>query len=180
MYAHGKTTDRLLIRKLEESDIPAWTEFFINNPSLPYLGIELDKTPEENAREWIEWQLKRYNEGRYGHHALVNKDTGEFVGQCGLLTQTVEDKEEIEIGYHILPELWGKGYATEAANFFRDFGFEHEKLNQIISVIDIRNIASQKVAEKNGMIKDRQIKYFDLDVFIYQINRDEWMQLLRF
>lgn len=177
MYAHGKTTDRLLIRKLEESNIPAWTEFFINNPSLPYLGIELDKTPEENAGEWIEWQLKRYKEGRYGHHALVNKDTGEFIGQCGLLTQTVEDKEEIEIGYHILPEFWGKGYATEVVNFFRDFGFEHEKLNKIISVIDIRNIASQKVAEKNGMTRNRQVKYYNLDVYIYQITRDDWLKL---
>jgi len=177
MYAHGKTTNRLLIRKLEDPDILVWTNFFINNPSLPFLGIELDKTPEENAREWIEWQLKRYDEGKYGHHALVNKDTGEFVGQCGLLTQTVENKEEIEIGYHILPEFWGKGYATEVTKFFRDFGFEHEKLDSIISVIDIRNIASQKVAKKNGMTINRQIKYYDLDVFIYQITKNDWESL---
>ncbi len=177
MYAHGKSTERLLIRQLEESDISIWTNFFIDNPSLPYLGIELDKTPEDNAKEWIEWQLKRYEENRYGHHALVNNGTGEFIGQCGLLTQTVEDKQEIEIGYHILPEFWGNGYATEAARFFRNFGFEHEKLDHIISVIDIRNIASQKVAEKNGMTRGRQIKYYDLDVFIYQIAKSDWLNI---
>jgi ribosomal-protein-alanine N-acetyltransferase len=93
---------------------------------------------------------------------------------CGLLTQLVEDKKEIEVGYSILPEYWGRGYATEAARFFRDFGFEQENLEQIISVIDIRNIASQKVAEKNGMRINRQIKYYDLDVFIYQIAFGEW------
>lgn len=176
MYAHGNSTERLLIRKLEESDAYVWPGFFNNNPLLPYLGIPLDKTPEESAKEWIEFQLKRYDEGRYGHHALVNKETGEFIGQCGLLTQTVEEKNEVEVGYHILPKYWGNGYATEAAQFFRDFGFKHEKLDHIISVIDIRNIASQKVAEKNGMTRRRQIKYYDLDVFIYQINIEEWSQ----
>ena len=174
MYAHGKSTDRLLIRKLEEADFKLWSDFFIDNPNLSYLGIELDKTPEDNAKEWIEWQLKRYEELRYGHHALINKETGEFIGQCGLLTQTIEDKKEIEIGYHLLPKYWGHGYASEAAQFFRDFGFEHENLDHIISVIDIRNIASQKVAVRNGMFIDRQIKYYDLDVYIYKINKEEW------
>lgn len=178
MYAHGKTTNRLLLRKVEESDISLWTEFFINNPSLPYLGIDLNKTHEENSKEWIEFQLKRYKENRYGHHSLIDKETGDFLGMCGLLTQTIEDKTEIEIGYSILPKYWGKGFASEAAQFFRNFGFEHEKLDHIISVIDIRNIASQKVAVRNGMFIDRQIKYFDLDVYIYQITSDEWQKLV--
>lgn len=174
MYANGKTTERLLIRKLEDSDIDLWKEFFVNNPSLKYLGIDELKLPSENAKEWIEFQFKRYEENRYGHHALIEKDTNEFVGMCGLLAQTIEDKTEIEIGYSLLPKFWGKGYASEAALFFRDFGFEHEKLEKIISVIDIRNIASQKVAVRNGMLIDRKIKYYGLDVYIYQITRPEW------
>jgi len=177
MYAHGKTTDRLLIRKLEESDIVYWKDFFVNNPMLPYLGIDETLSPEQNAREWIDMQFKRYEENRFGHHALITKDTNEFVGMCGLLTQTIEDTLEIEIGYSLLPKYWGRGYASEAAQFFRDFGFEHENLDQIISVIDIRNSASQKVAVRNGMFIDRQIKYFDLDVYIYQITKEEWKKL---
>ncbi|MFC2096637.1 GNAT family N-acetyltransferase [Bacteroidota bacterium] len=174
MYAHGKDTERLLVRKLEESDIDLWRAFFINNPSLPYLGIDETHTPEQNAREWIEMQFKRYEEKRFGHHALITKDTNEFIGMCGLLIQTIEEKTEIEVGYSLLPKFHGKGYATEASQFFRDFGFEHENLDHIISVIDIRNTASQRVAEKNGMIRNRQIKYYDLDVFIYQIIKEEW------
>ncbi len=177
MYAHGKTTDRILIRKLEESDVEFWKDFFIENPFLPYLGIDETKSPEQNAHEWIELQFKRYAEKRYGHHALVNKESGEFLGMSGLLTQTIEDKQEIEIGYSLLPKFWGKGYASEAAQFFRDFGFEHKNLDHIISVIDIRNTASQKVAVRNGMFIDRQIKYFDLDVYIYQVTKEEWKKL---
>jgi len=177
MYAHGKTTDRLLIRKLEETDIPLWEKFFIDNPMISYLGIDTSMSPEQNAKEWIEMQFIRYEENRYGHHALVSKETGDFLGMCGLLTQNVEDKKEIEIGYSILPEYWGKGYASEASQFFRDFGFELEKLDHIISVIDLRNIASQKVAVRNGMMINRQIKYWDLDVYIYQITKSDWKLL---
>ncbi|OFX83233.1 MAG: hypothetical protein A2W99_12565 [Bacteroidetes bacterium GWF2_33_16] len=177
MYAHGRTTNRLFIRKLEESDKVIWKDFFIHNPSLPFLGIDLNKTPEESARDWINFQFKRYAENRYGHHALINKDTNEFIGMCGLLTQIVEDKQEIEIGYSLLPKFWGFGYATEAAIFFRDFGFGHEKLDHIISIIDIRNIASQNVAKKNGMTINRQIRYHDLDVYIFQITENEWKTL---
>ena len=177
MYADGKSTKRLLIRKVVESDIDIWKNFFIDNPSLPYLGLDLTKSPYDNAKDWVEFQFKRYEESRYGHHVLVEKDTGEFVGMCGLLTQMVEEKKEIEIGYSLLKKYWGRGYASEAAKFFRDFGFEHEKLDQLISVIDIRNIPSQKVAVRNGMFIDRQIKYHDLDVYIYQITQDEWKLL---
>ena len=87
-----------------------------------------------------------------------------------------EEIKEIEVGYSLLPN-WGKGYASEAVQFFRNFGFENENLDRLISVIDIRNIASQKVAVRNGMFNDRQIKYYDLDVYIYQIIRDDWIKL---
>ncbi len=174
MYADGKSTKRLLIRKVVESDIDMWKDFFIDNSSLPYLGIDITKSPYQNAKDWVEFQFKRYEENRYGHHALVEKETGEFVGMCGLLTQTVEEKTEIEIGYSLLQKYWGRGYTSEAARFFRDFGFENENLDHIISIIDTRNIASQKVAVRNGMFIDRQIKYHNLDTYIYQITRDEW------
>lgn len=174
MYADGKSTKRLSIRKLVESDIDKWKDFFIDNPSLPYLGIDLTRSPYVNAKEWIEMQFKRYDENRYGHQALIEKESGEFVGMCGLLTQMVEEQQEIEIGYSLLQKFWGRGYALEAAQFFRDFGFEKENLDHIISIIDVKNIASQKVAVRNGMFIDRQIEYYNLDVYIYQITRQEW------
>ncbi|WP_445589469.1 GNAT family N-acetyltransferase [Sunxiuqinia sp. A32] len=171
MYLDGAETERLRIRKLELSDIAIWESFFENNDYLPYLGLDLSSDKKAQAKEWIEIQLRRYQEKRYGHHALIDKQTNQFIGQCGLLTQEIDGKTEIEIGYHILPAYWGKGYATEAANKFRDYAFQNNLCNSLISIIDIRNIASQKVAEKNGMRKTRQIKYHGLDVFIYRIDK---------
>jgi [ribosomal protein S5]-alanine N-acetyltransferase len=170
MYLTGTKTDRLSIRALEFSDITAWESFFDNNPALPYLGLDLSKNKQEQSQEWIQWQLKRYDENRYGHHALIHQQTNELIGQCGLLSQEIDGKKEIEIGYHILPKYWGHGYATEAAKKFRDYAFENKISDSLISVIDIRNKASQNVAKKIGMTNEKQIKYFDLDVFIYRIN----------
>ena len=170
MYLNGAQTDRLNIRKLEIGDIEVWRTFFENNSYLKYLGLDLSLDSKTQSIDWIERQLWRYDNNSYGHHALIDKNTNKFVGQCGLLTQEVENKKEIEIGYHILPKYWGKGYATEAAKKIRDFAFENEITDTLISIIDIRNAASQKVAEKIGMKRTKQIKYDVLDVYVYRIN----------
>lgn len=177
MYLDGAITERLIIRKLGISDISIWESFFQNNDALPYLGLDLKLSAEEQSKSWIERQLWRYENNRYGHHALIDKESNKFIGQCGLLTQEIDGKTEVEIGYHILPEYWGNGYATEAAKKFKDFAFENEVCDSLISIIDIRNVASQNVAEKNGMKKTKQVKYYDLDVHIYRIDRNEYEKL---
>ncbi|MDE5422478.1 GNAT family N-acetyltransferase [Ancylomarina sp. DW003] len=174
MYLDGSETKRLLIRKLEVSDIPIWESFFENNPFLPFLGLDLSLDIKAQSKDWIERQLWRYENNKYGHHALIDKQTNKFIGQCGLLTQEIDNKIETEIGYHIIPEYWGKGYATEAARKFRDYAFENNLCNSLVSIIDVRNIVSQKVAEKNGMKRTKQLKYFNLDVYIYRIEREEY------
>jgi len=175
MYANGCETTRLFVRSLAPDDEKIWSSFFEQNPNLPFLGLELDKSPTEHASEWISMQLKRYEEGRYGHHALVLKKTGELIGQAGLLTQEVDGEVEIEIGYHILPKHWGQGFATEAARFFRDFGFQNEQLEHMVSLIDVRNHASQRVAFKNGMAVEKRITCWGLEIDVYGIKRTEWL-----
>ncbi|TAJ12794.1 N-acetyltransferase [Marinilabiliaceae bacterium JC017] len=174
MYLDGAETNRLLIRKLEPSDIAIWETFFENNNSLPFLGLDLTMDNKAQAKDWIERQLWRYENNKYGHHALIDKQTNKFIGQCGLLTQEINHQTAIEIGYHILPEYWGMGYATEAAKKFRDYAFENNLSDSLISIIDVRNIASQKVAEKIKMKRDKQASYFNLDVYIYRIDKEEW------
>jgi len=177
MYLDGSETKRLLIRKLEVTDIAIWESFFENNIYLPYLGLDLTLNNKAQSKDWIERQLWRYENNKYGHHALIDKQTNKFIGQCGLLTQEIDHKSETEIGYHIIPEYWSKGYATEAAKKFLDYAFERDLCNSLISIIDIRNVASQNVAKKNGMRKTRKIKYNNLDVYIYRIEKDDYKSI---
>ena len=172
MYLHGIETERLKFKKLELTDAKIWELFFKNNPSLDFLGLEKSLDEKAQSQDWIEKQLLRYKNKRFGHHALIEKKTGKLIGQCGLLTQEVEGKTEIEVGYHILPEHWGKGFATEAAVKVKNYAFENAICNTLISIIDIRNSASQHVADKIGMKKGKQIKLYGLDVFLYRLNNE--------
>jgi RimJ/RimL family protein N-acetyltransferase len=104
-------------------------------------------------------------------NALVDKQTGEFVGQCGLLIQTIDDIEELEIGYSIMPSYRGKGFASEAASRCKEFAFENDYTTSLISVIVPENLDSIKVAMNNGMkLSKTTISNGDL-VNIYRVNK---------
>ncbi|MCP4552585.1 MAG: hypothetical protein GY834_11210, partial [Bacteroidetes bacterium] len=75
MYLDGTETKRLLIRKLEISDISIWESFFKNNSFLPFLGLDLTLNIKAQSKDWIERQLWRYENNMYGHHALIDKQT---------------------------------------------------------------------------------------------------------
>ena len=128
----------------------------------------------ERTDKWIKKALQRYAEGSFGLMALIERSSGNFVGQCGLLMQHIDGKDEIEIGYHLLPAFWGKGYATEAAQKFKQIAFTEYDFSQLISIIMIDNKPSQKVAERNGMSRYNKTVYKGSEVYIYRITKNTW------
>ncbi len=171
IYSDNLESTRLRTRKLTLNDIDLWTKFFEDEEAVEFLPNLDFSSPKERATAWIEKQLSRYKDQRYGLHALINKNTNEFVGQCGLLAQTLDGEQQVEVGYHVFRKYWGQGYAPEAAKLFIDFGFQNNQATSIISIININNIKSQKVALKNNLVKIKQTKWFEQDVFIYQIDK---------
>ncbi len=175
-YDDQLESERLLTRKLTLDDIPAWTEFF-NDPGtaefIPSFGLS---NSEDRAKNWIERQLGRYAENRYGHQALIDKKTGNFIGQCGLLLQEVNGTTEIEVGYHVFKEYWGQGYAPEAARLFMDYAFTNDFTDTIVSIIDTKNFKSQRVAEKNGLERGVETNWLNMNVYLYRIGKDQWEQ----
>jgi len=85
----------------------------------------------------------------------------------------VDGKKELEVGYHILREYWGRGYAPEAAQAFIKYGAENSDFDSIISIIHRENKNSIAVALKNGLKKEKETTWFDLPVSIYRINKDD-------
>ena len=155
-------------------DIDLWKDFFVNNPSLELLGLDSDEDIHFKSEKFIRRQLWRYESGLYGLLALIDKKTDKLVGQCGLLTQEVDGETELEIGYHLIPKYWRQGFAREAAQFFKDYAFENNLSEALISIINVKNFASQKVAEKNGMTNIRKTFFLDKEVYIFQINKSDW------
>jgi len=172
LYLDGLETQRLTTRFLIPEDLPVWTEFFKDKEAVALFPAFGMTSPEDRARHWIDRQLARYQESRFGLQALIHKETNAFIGQCGLLQQEVDGREEVEVGYHIFQKYWGQGYAPEAAQRFIAFAFENHLADSIISIIDVRNRNSQKVADKNGLTREKQTRWYNFDVFIYRIHKD--------
>ncbi len=170
-YEDGLVTERLYTRFLTLDDIEPWTSFFEDPECIQYFPWIGNDSAKERSKQWIERQFARHKEKRYGLQALIRKDTNEFIGQCGLLMQDVNGTFELEVGYHIFKKHWGNGYAPEAAKLFFDYGFKNEQAESIISIIHIDNLKSQRVAEKNGLVREKQIKWVDMDVYIYRMHQ---------
>jgi len=108
------------------------------------------------VRAWIEWNVGLYRDRGFGLWILTLRDTGEFVGECGLTPQQVEGTTEIEVGYQLMTPYWGRGLATEAAAACRDFARDRAYLQRLVALIDPRNVPSQHVAENIGLRFERE------------------------
>lgn len=171
-YNDNLISERLKTRKLVKDDIPFWEVFFEDQESTKFLPFLDMSSNLEKSQHMILMQLKRYDDNRFGLHAIFNHETNDFIGLCGLLTQSIEDNTEIEVGYHILKKFQNLGYATEAAKLFIDYAFQHNICSTIVSIINVENVKSQRVAEKNGLCLERQLTMYDNeDVFIYRLKK---------
>jgi [ribosomal protein S5]-alanine N-acetyltransferase len=171
IYQDNLETARLLTRKLTNGDIATWADFFNDKEAIEFAPDYGLQTNEEKAKFWIGKQLNRYAENRFGLQVLIDKRTNNFIGQCGLLKQEVDGKTEIEVGYHIFKKYWGQGYAPEAAKLFIDYAFENDLTDSVISIINKRNIKSQRVAEKNGLVWEKETRWSNMDVYVYRIDK---------
>ncbi len=163
----NQETDRLTLRKLTEADIPIWTEFFVDNPNARFIGLDLKKDKHELATIWLDRQFERYNPNHLGQLAAIEKTTGHFVGLAGILTRELGGHQAFEISYSMLPNHWGKGYATELAMHLKLFGRAHNISDKFISIIHKENFPSMHVAIKNGMTNLHQSTFQGMEVFIF-------------
>ncbi|WP_158844655.1 GNAT family N-acetyltransferase [Algibacter sp. L1A34] len=170
---NNQETERLLFRKIEKSDFNDWLEFYKNPNSSLHWVSELD-SPEIECEKWYEKQFYRYKNNLGGMNVLIEKTSGRLIGHCGLLVQNVDAISELEIGYSILPEFWNNGFASEAAKKCRDFAFENNLSNSIISIISLTNTPSEKVAIKNGMCVDKVTEYGRNKVNVFRIEKVDW------
>ncbi|MGK5740229.1 GNAT family N-acetyltransferase [Micromonospora sp. URMC 103] len=108
------------------------------------------------AMSWIRWNQGLYRQEGFGLWIIRLRDTGEFVGDCGLTPQEVDGVVDVEVGYHVRADLQGNGYATEAAAACRDHARDLLGVKRVIAIIHPDNTPSQRVAEKIGLRFERK------------------------
>ncbi len=159
---------------LEADDAREWSAFFSDREAIQFFPASTAESNAERARQWIDKQLNRYAEQKFGLQALIDKETNEFIGQCGLLTQEIDGITETEVGYHIFKKYWGRGFAPEAARMFISYAFQNSLATSVISIIDRRNLRSLRVADKNGLLWEKETSWAGLSVYVYRINKNSW------
>jgi ribosomal-protein-alanine N-acetyltransferase len=170
----GQETERLKFRLLNIADFDIWIELFENIEVCRFLGVDKIETPNERCRLWFEMTFERYKNDLGGANVLFDKITNKIIGQSGLIVREIDGKKEIEIAYSIVPEYRKKGFASEATKKCKDFAFENNYSQSLISIINSENINSEKVAKNNGMRNNKTIEYNGMLVNIYRIDIDEW------
>ncbi len=157
-------TDRLRLRQFRRADLDTYARILAHPDVARAFGHDPNTTREDAWRHMAmllgHWQLLGF-----GRWALELRDTGEMIGRVGLWFP--EGWPDIENGWVIEPQHWGKGYATEAAAEALRQGFRHLGGAHLISLIRPDNVASQRVAEKLGGAVERTIDFHGGPTLVY-------------
>lgn len=163
----GLTTDRLLFRRIVPSDVEWWMDYINSAEAIRFMPFTLGSRADCMAM--IQRSMARYGEDGSGLHAVLRREDELPIGQCGLLTQTVDGLPELEIGYHFLPVHWGHGYAAEAAIACKLVAAEHRLVPSVISLIDADNHRSQGVARRNGMSYEKRTIHRGTEALVFRV-----------
>ena len=163
-------TERLLIRKIDWSDLSVLHNIMDEETMYAWEhAYSID-----DVKEHIEKNLKRYIDHGIGFYTVILEETGEIIGQIGLMNS----EDRISIGWIIGKNYWRHGYAFEGATAFLRYGFNELNSEEIYADIRPENISSIKLAEKLGM---RQIGEYvknyrgkDMPHNIYLIKKEEF------
>lgn len=134
--------------KLKSCEVVWKYSTFVPFDSFAQAESELQKIISRKKYEWE------------GFLPIREKNTKKFVGEAGIICSN-HNASRCEIVYNLLPEYWGKGYATELIAFFLKYAFEVKKFERIEALVLQNNIASCKVLEKNGFLLEGVLRNFN-------------------
>ncbi|MFE0181231.1 GNAT family N-acetyltransferase [Streptomyces olivaceus] len=158
-------TERLLMRPLRVEDADAFVALHEDERVNQFVGAYSN----QQAVKRLELIERQWAERGHGLCAVELKLSGEFIGRCGL--NFWEVFEEVELGWTLKAEAWGRGYATEAARACAEWGFATLDSDYFTAMIRPGNAASVRVAERLGFTPLREDELSGNPVTVYSLNR---------
>lgn len=163
-------TKRTFLRRLLASDLDNLFTLY-RDPEVRRYFPEGTLTLEETKEE-LEWFLDGHpSYPKLGLWATIHKETGWFIGRCGLLPQTIEGRREVEVAYLLDKAYWGQGLASEVARGLVAYAFERLNVSRLICMIEPGNLASQGVAKNVGMTLEKEMKDDEGPFLLYSRGR---------
>ena len=157
-------TGRLLLREFTPDDADALMGVLGDPVAMQYYPAPF---PRDEVEEWIRRNRARYENDGFGMWAMLLKDSAELIGDCGVYVRDLEGAVEFEIAWHVRRDLWGRGYATEAAQHCIEYAFSSLGAERIIALVRPENLGSCRVAEKNGMVSEKVTFWRGYDHCVY-------------
>jgi RimJ/RimL family protein N-acetyltransferase len=165
-------TKRLILREMVETDFPSLCKILQDDDAMyAYEGAFKD----DEVQNWLDKQLRNYKEYGFGLWAVILKETGIMIGQCGITMQDYSGSQVMEVGYLFQKKYWHFGYASEAAIACKEYAFNKLNVKEVYSIIRDTNIPSQNVARRNGMTCiDEFMKHYrgvDMPHYVFAVKR---------
>ena len=165
-------TKRLILRKMTLEDQNDICNIVADEQTMKFYRKEFLSM---YAKRWITWNLENYEKYGFGLWAMILKDTGELIGDCGITIQNIDGELLPEIGYHINRNFWRQGYGKEAATAVRDWAFNNTKYECLYSYMSSDNVPSYSLAASIGMKKIKEyVSEEDEHLSVYAISKKEW------
>ena len=168
-------TDRLILREMNDDDFKSLQKVISDPVNMKYYAEPYD---EKGVQRWIDWCKGSYIRRGFGLWAVVLKETGEMIGDCGISMQMIDDELKPEVGYHLRLDYHQQGIGKEMTQAVRDYFFIHFNYDEVYSYMDKDNLPSYKTAEANGMTYLHLYTTKDGEVCrVYRITRSEWEEI---
>lgn len=165
-------TRRLLIREWREDDVEAFQRIVSAPEVSRWFG---PRQPDPVQPSFVERMRRNQRDLGWALWAVelrgADADVRRPIGYAGFGTESLPDPE---LAWAFHPSVWGHGYATEAGVASRDYGFEVLHMARMVSVVDERNSASARVAEKVGLIATASTVCYGVPHVVYEIDVERW------
>ncbi len=177
-------TERLILRRFTPDDVDLITALDADPAVMKYLNGGRPTPREEIADDILPWWLAYYDRGdQYGFWAAIERATGAFLGWFHLRPLPEDPPDEPELGYRLIADAWGKGYASEGSRALIERAFEEFGARRVHASTMVVNVGSWRVMEKAGLRRIRifhqpwpdRIEGEEQGDFEYALTRDEWL-----
>jgi RimJ/RimL family protein N-acetyltransferase len=181
-------TARLRLRAWDDGDLPVYARIIADPRVMRHMGsgarYRLERAAAAlvrplaiaEARRRIAHMVGHWRRWGYGEWAVEEKESGELIGQVGLVHQDDwhADRTNVEVGWMLARRAWGRGLATEGARATLAYGFGELRLERLVSITRPANQRSLRVMERAGLSFAGRTSWKGEEVVWYAIDRESW------
>jgi ribosomal-protein-alanine N-acetyltransferase len=165
-------TERLLLERIRPEDLEDMVAMHQDDRFVAVFG---HRSMPEHVRRFTAKHIEEWDRLEFSLWTIRDRETRLFIGRGGLRPVTIEGIEEVELGYALRPEWWGRGLATEMSRTALEVGFERLGLQSVVAFTMPSNVRSRHVMEKLGFTFERDFVWADMPHVLYRVTHETWL-----